>query len=94
MNALGPLTRRQVFVRGRVQGVGYRWFVKELAESMRLAGWVRNSEDGSVELEVEGSTSSLDEFLRRLRTGNPSAKVSELVALPVAPRGGNGFEIK
>jgi acylphosphatase len=94
MNTPDPLTRRHVFVRGSVQGVGFRWFARELAESLGLSGWVRNREDGSVELEVEGSTDSLDEFERRLRTGNPSAIVIEIVAVPVAPRGGNGFEIR
>ena len=94
MSAPRPLTRRHIIVRGVVQGVGYRWFVKELAESMSLAGWVLNREDGSVELEAEGTKGSLDEFESRLRTGNPSARVSELTAVPVAPRGGGGFEIR
>ena len=88
------MTRRHVTVVGLVQGVGYRWFVKELADSMKLSGWVRNREDGSVELEVEGGTAALDGFERRLRTGNPSAKVIEMLSVPVAPRGGNGFEIR
>jgi acylphosphatase len=83
-----------MLVRGTVQGVGFRWFAKELAESMRLAGWVRNLEDGSVELEVEGSTDLLDEYERRLQTGNPSARVSNMSAVPVAPRGDRGFEIR
>ena len=55
---------------------------------------MRNREDGSVELEAEGSAGSLDEFERRLRTGNPAARVREIVAVPVAPRGGNAFEIR
>ena len=88
------MTRRLVTVVGRVQGVGFRWFVKELADSMRLAGWVRNREDGSVELEVEGSTDLLDEFVRHLRTGNLSATVTEIVAVPAAPKGGKGFQIR
>ena len=83
-----------MLVRGSVQGVGFRWFAKKLAESMRLAGWVRNRDDGAVELEIEGSTDSLDEFERRLRTGNPSARVKEIAAVPVAPKGDNGFEIR
>ena len=81
-------------MRGSVQGVGFRWFAKELAGSMRLSGWVRNRKDGSVELEIEGSTESLNEFERRLRSGNPSAMVKEIVAVPVAPKGDNGFEIR
>jgi acylphosphatase len=88
-----PLTRRHVVVRGVVQGVGFRWFVKELADSMGLSGWVRNLEDGSVELEAEGSTAAMDEFERRLRTGNPSAKVEDMLLVPVAPLGAKGFQI-
>ena len=89
-----PLTRRHIFVRGRVQGVGFRWFAKELAESLGLSGWARNREDGSVETEVEGTPAAADEFVRRLRGGNPEAVVSEIVAVPVALRGGSGFEIR
>jgi acylphosphatase len=83
-----------MLVRGTVQGVGFRWFAKELADALGLAGWVRNCGDGSVELEVEGSTDLLDDYERRLQTGNPSAIVKYILAVPVAPRGGNGFEIR
>ena len=94
MSAPDPLTRRHVFVRGLVQGVGFRWFAKELAESLGLSGWARNREDGSVEAEVEGTPAAVDEFVRRLRDGNPAARVNEIVAVPVAPRGENGFKTR
>ena len=94
MDAPDPLTRRHVLVRGRVQGVGFRWFAKELAGTLGLSGWARNRDDGSVELEVEGTPAAADEFVRRLRDGNPEARVREIVAVPVAPRGGSGFEIR
>ena len=94
MNQPHPLTRRLVTVVGRVQGVGFRWYAKELADALGLTGWVRNCDDGSVELEVEGSTDLLDDYERRLQTGNPSAIVKKILAVPVAPRGGNGFEIR
>jgi acylphosphatase len=79
---------------GRVQGVGFRWFAKELADSLKLSGWVRNRDDGSVELEVEGSTDLLDDYERRLQTGNPSAIVEKILAVPAAPTGGKGFRIR
>ena len=88
------MTRRQIVVRGQVQGVGFRWFSKELADSLSLTGWVRNRKDGSVELEAEGSAASLDEFVDRLRTGNPSARVDVIDVTPAAPKGGQGFEIR
>ena len=94
MTRINPLTRRHVVVRGRVQGVGFRWFAKEVADSLGLSGWTRNRDDGSVELEAEGESRSLDEFERRLRTENPAARVDEIVAVPAAPRGEKGFEIR
>ncbi|MFI5347774.1 MAG: acylphosphatase [Elusimicrobiota bacterium] len=94
MSKADPLTRRCVVVRGQVQGVGFRWYAKELADSLALTGWVRNREDGAVELEVEGSAVTLDDFVRRLRTGNPSARVDEIAVTLTAPRGGHGFEIR
>jgi acylphosphatase len=60
---------------------------------MGLAGWVRNKADGSVEAEVEGATDSLDEFERRLRTGNPSARVDEIASSPVAVKNEATFRI-
>ncbi|NNN04810.1 MAG: acylphosphatase [Elusimicrobia bacterium] len=94
MDAPRALTRRYVRVRGRVQGVGYRWFVRTLAEAMGLTGWVRNREDGSVEAEVEGEPQALDEFVRRLKDGNPAAGVDAIEWSKAAPQGGRGFEIR
>ncbi len=89
-----PLTRRHLLVTGRVQGVGFRWFAVELAESLGLSGWARNRSDGSVELEAEGTTDALDEFRRRLRTGNPAARVDGIDETPAAPTGEKGFRIR
>ena len=94
MSTVDPLTRRHLLVRGRVQGVGFRWFAREEAESLGVSGWARNREDGSVEAEAEGTPGALDEFVRRLRDGNPAARVDEVVAVPAAPRGGKGFQIR
>jgi len=78
MSTIDPLTRLHVLIRGRVQGVGFRWFALETAESLGLAGWVKNRADGSVEAEAEGPVEALNEFEKRLRTGNPSARVDEI----------------
>ncbi len=93
MSTIDPLTRLHLVVRGRVQGVGFRWFALETAESLGLTGWVRNREDGSVEAEAEGTTSALDEFEKRLRTGNPSARVDEIESLPQAVKNETAFRI-
>jgi len=68
--------RRRVIVRGRVQGVGFRWFVREHAQALRLAGWVRNLPDGMVELEVEGPSERVAELLEQVAEGPDGAVVA------------------
>jgi acylphosphatase len=94
MSGADPLTRRYLSIRGLVQGVGFRWFAKETADELGLTGWVRNRDDGAVELEAEGTAAALDEFVRRLKKGNTSARVDEVAEVPHAPKGGRGFEIR
>ena len=65
-------------VSGRVQGVGFRWFVREAARQHRLAGWVRNRPDGSVELEAAGDDAAFREFMETLRQGPPGARVDDV----------------
>lgn len=88
-----PLTRRHFTVRGRVQGVGFRWFTRRTAATLGLAGWVRNRADGSVEAEAEGTAAALDEFEARLRTGLPAARVDEIETKPQAVENETTFRI-
>ena len=67
-----------VLVAGRVQGVGYRWFVRSHAESLGLTGWARNRREGTVELEVFGARSKIEQLTQRLREGPPASDVSEV----------------
>jgi acylphosphatase len=71
-------------VRGRVQGVGFRYFAHRQAREQELAGWVRNREDGAVEGEVVGSPAAIERFLAALRRGPSSARVGELDATPLS----------
>ena len=80
-------------VEGRVQGVGYRWFVRESARRLGIAGWARNRDDGSVEIEAEGGAQALEAFVAELRTGNPLARVDRLSSKTVAAQGEKSFEI-
>ena len=68
--------RLHVLVRGRVQGVGFRWFVREVGRDLGLAGWVRNRADGTVEVAAEGEPQMLERLRDMLREGPNGATVS------------------
>jgi acylphosphatase len=81
-------------VAGRVQGVGFRWFVLTEAERLGLRGWVRNTPDGGVELEAEGPATAMAELRTRLELGPPSARVSRVLELaPGSHELPDGFEV-
>ncbi|HZQ22950.1 MAG TPA: acylphosphatase [Terriglobales bacterium] len=86
---------RRYIIRGRVQGVGYRWFVEREAHILGIAGWVRNNPDGSVEVLAMGTRDQLAGLRSRLREGPRAARVDdvqELEAKPIA--GGSTFRIE
>ena len=66
---------RRFRVVGRVQGVGFRWFVREAARSLNLAGWVRNEADGAVVLMAAGPTDALAKLEASIRVGPTGARV-------------------
>ena len=73
-------------VRGRVQGVGFRWFIVEKAEELDLAGWVRNRADGNVEIAAAGPREALMKLESAARSGPRGARVEEIRELaPLAP---------
>jgi len=75
-------------VYGRVQGVGFRFFVVDEAERLGLVGWVRNRPDGrSVELWAEGSRTALERLVERVRVGPPGAWVERVECSWVEPTG-------
>jgi len=69
---------RNYTVTGRVQGVGFRWFVLRRAKSLNLTGWVRNLPDGSVEVWAEGAESALDSLESLLGKGPAGSMVKEV----------------
>ncbi len=69
---------RRYLIRGRVQGVGFRWFVLKRARHLGLGGWVRNRPDGAVELEAQGSARLLEDLEAALSSGPPSSQVDEV----------------
>jgi acylphosphatase len=67
---------RLYVVKGRVQGVGFRWFVVRSAEHLGLAGWVRNRDDGAVEVAARGAPDMLARLEADLRRGPTAARVT------------------
>jgi acylphosphatase len=66
---------RRWFVRGRVQGVGFRWFVEKSATALGLRGWVRNEDDGSVQVYAAGNRDQLNQLAALLHRGPRMAEV-------------------
>ncbi len=75
---------RRIFVRGRVQGVGFRDFVARAAEQQGLEGWVRNRGDGSVEAVFCGTPETVAEMIEICRKGPPSSRVDALDEAPAS----------
>jgi acylphosphatase len=66
-------------VQGRVQGVGFRWFVQREAAELRLRGWVRNTEEGEVEVVAAGKPADLNELRVSLRRGPRGSRVDRIL---------------
>ena len=87
--------RIEATVRGRVQGVGFRYFVLARARELRLGGWVANAPDGSVRLVAEGPEASVDALVSALAGGPPGAVVDGVDAVRMPGTGSfDGFSIR
>jgi hydrogenase maturation protein HypF len=90
---MSDLNGRTIHITGIVQGVGFRPFVYGLAQRHGLTGWVRNS-SGGVEIELNGETAVLDQFVNDLQSQLPPlAQIDSLTATPIPPNGATAFEI-
>jgi len=88
------LARRYV-ITGRVQGVGFRFFVEDAALREGVSGYVRNLTDGRVEALVEGEAEAVARIERALWSGPPGARVDDIVTEPTSPSGrASGFRIR
>jgi acylphosphatase len=86
--------RARIWVSGRVQGVGYRAFVYDVARHHGLSGGVRNLNDGRVEVDVEGERHTVEVFIERLKIGPRLSRVDDLELCWESPTGQqSGFHI-
>jgi acylphosphatase len=67
-----------IIVSGKVQGVGFRFFAQRKAVQYGINGWVRNLDDGSVEIRAMGDKKQMDSFMRDLKRGNPFSSIDHM----------------
>ena len=77
---------RHYCVEGRVQGVGFRWFVHREAAALGLRGWVRNSETGAVEIVAAGSPEQLGKLRTLLEQGSRGSRVDRVAEEALPPQ--------
>lgn len=85
---------RRYLIYGRVQGVGYRWFVQHAADALGMKGWARNLDDGSVEVYAIGTKAGHDELSARLHKGPSMSDVRGVDLLEAALEKHSGFRIR
>ncbi|MBU2573691.1 MAG: acylphosphatase [Elusimicrobia bacterium] len=82
-------------ISGLVQGIGYRWFVRDTAAKHRVTGWVGNFRDGTVEGQAQGDKKALDGFLLELKNSHPRAEVTGTAIRELEDiKGETGFTIE
>lgn len=84
----------RIVVKGKVQGVGYRFNAQAMAHKFDLTGFVRNMHDGSVLMQAEGKEDNVNKFIEWCYTGPRYAEVKEVHAEETAVSGYQTFEIK
>ena len=83
-----------ILVKGKVQGVWYRKYTKDQANSLGIKGYVKNDENGNVYVEAEGTTEAITAFIETIKQGSPLSKVSEVLYDIDSSKGYKDFEIK
>lgn len=89
----------RVIVRGRVQGVGFRWFTRDAAEAHGVSGWVRNLRDGTVEAELRGEDAAIQAVVDAISDGPVGSRVKDVHTtdaaspVPTPPAASHAFAI-
>lgn len=87
------MIRRRVLISGRVQGIGFRWSCRRIAEVQGLTGWCRNLPDGRVEACFEGEAEAVERAVAWCRRGPSRAIVTDVEVIPETPRGEKDFRL-
>ena len=84
----------RLLIKGKVQGVFYRQTAKETADAKGITGWVRNTDDGNVEIAASGNKDALQAFIDWCHVGPARAKVEEVDVTPLSDQLFETFEVK
>lgn len=84
----------RILVSGRVQGVGFRYFVLNIAQALQVNGFVRNLEDGDVEIFAALEHDKLDDFANQIWLGSPMSKVIDVQVIETSAFEAKGFKVK
>jgi acylphosphatase len=85
---------RYIRVTGRVQGVFFRAWARDEAQTVGVSGWIRNCSDGSVEAQLEGEPDAVEELIDLMREGPPGAKVNRVEVEEADREGLSSFEVR
>lgn len=88
------MIRKHVIFKGRVQGVGFRYYCQRIAKKMELTGWVRNLYNGDVEMEVQGDERDIEMYLYKINQGDRFIRVDEMQVMTREVIEENRFVIK
>ncbi len=97
MTNVDDLSRKHLMIEGRVQGVGYRYSLRQKAQSLSVTGWCRNLPDGHVEAELYGEPSPVEDLIQWCYQGPPDAEVTHIHIQSLPLDGGqvpDNFEIR
>ncbi|HLD05508.1 MAG TPA: acylphosphatase [Candidatus Nanoarchaeia archaeon] len=83
-----------IYISGKVQGVSFRYYLMKEAQRLGILGWVKNLEDGRMEVIAQSKSEALQEFLRHCRKGPPYAEVERVDMEEVPEQELDGFEVK
>lgn len=86
--------QKHIFISGRVQGVGFRAFIRKKAADLQLKGWAKNLADGRVEIVIQGDKNQIEKIMTKLKNGPSFARVDDLEVEKEKVKNFNDFEIR
>ena len=79
------LTAKHILVKGKVQGVFFRKSAKQIAADLNISGWVKNTDDGDVEIFAQGDSNAIDQLIKWCKQGPPKAEVEDVEVKDATP---------